>query len=222
MMHMTKYMCNNCGTHKLWWVDRSFCYTNLCFKVNAISISCCTLHYVDMSSVILVFRMAINLIWFDLLWICTYDINLCILICATFLEHLKKYMHFRRTNLLTLRWMHETFTAQDDVIKWKHFPHYWPFVWGIHRSPVNSPHKGQWRGALMFSLICAWTISWGNNGDASDLRRHHAHYDVTVIEEGKQVHKIIHILNCCRFELICISIKGMFWFSFVSTLRWPV
>ena len=42
-----------------------------------------------------------------------------------------------------------------DVIKWNYFPHYWPFVWGIHRSAVNSPHKGQWRGALMFSLICA-------------------------------------------------------------------
>ena len=41
----------------------------------------------------------------------------------------------------------------DDVIKWKHFPRYWPFVRGIPRSPVNSPHKGQWRGALMFSLI---------------------------------------------------------------------
>ena len=35
----------------------------------------------------------------------------------------------------------------DDVIKWKHFPRYWPFVRGIHRSPVNSPHKGQWRRA---------------------------------------------------------------------------
>ena len=44
----------------------------------------------------------------------------------------------------------------DDVIKWKHFPRYWPFVRGIHRSPVNSPHKGQWRGVLIFSLICAW------------------------------------------------------------------
>ena len=43
----------------------------------------------------------------------------------------------------------------DDVIKWKHFPRYWSFVRGIHRSPLNSPHKGQWRGALMFSLICA-------------------------------------------------------------------
>ena len=40
----------------------------------------------------------------------------------------------------------------DDVIKWKHFPRYWPFVWGIHRSPVNSPYKGLWRGALMVFL----------------------------------------------------------------------
>ena len=37
-----------------------------------------------------------------------------------------------------------------DGIKWKHFPRYWPFVRGIHRSLVNSPHKGQWRGALLF------------------------------------------------------------------------
>ena len=55
---------------------------------------------------------------------------------------------------------------QDDVIEWKHFPRYWPFVRRIHRSPVNSPHKGQWRGALMFSLICALSKqlskhSWG-------------------------------------------------------------
>ena len=62
----------------------------------------------------------------------------------------------------------------DDVIKWKHFPCYWPFVRGIHRSPVNFRHKGQWHGALMFSFICAWINSWVNNGGAGDLRRHHA------------------------------------------------
>ena len=45
--------------------------------------------------------------------------------------------------------------SHEDVIKWKRFPRYWPFVWGIPRSPVNSPHKGQWRGALIFSLTCA-------------------------------------------------------------------
>ena len=69
----------------------------------------------------------------------------------------------------------------DDVIKWKHFPRYWPFMRGIHRSPVNTSHKGQWRGALMFSLICSWTNGWVNNRDSGDLRRHHAHYDAIVI-----------------------------------------
>ena len=58
---------------------------------------------------------------------------------------------------------------------------YWPFVRGIHRSPMNSPHKGQWRGALVFSLICAWINGWVSNGEAGDLRRHRAHYDVTVM-----------------------------------------
>ena len=50
-------------------------------------------------------------------------------------------------------------------------------------SPGNSSHKGQWlwRGALMFSLICAWINGWVNNREAGDLRRHRAHYDVTVI-----------------------------------------
>ena len=68
-----------------------------------------------------------------------------------------------------------------DVIKWKHFPHHWPFVRGIHRSPVNSPHKGQWRGALMSSLICTQINGWVNNREAGDLRRNRAHYDVIVM-----------------------------------------
>ena len=72
----------------------------------------------------------------------------------------------------------------DDVIKWKHFSHYWPFVREIHRSLVNSPHKGQWRGALMFSLICAWINSWAKNREANDLRRHRAHYDLIVLYLG--------------------------------------
>ena len=72
-------------------------------------------------------------------------------------------------------------SRHDDVIKCKHFPHYWPFVRGIHRSPVTSQHKGQWRGALMFSLICVWINGWVNNREAGDLRRYRAHYDVTVM-----------------------------------------
>ena len=50
---------------------------------------------------------------------------------------------------------------------------------GIHRSPVNSPHKG---GALMFSLICVWINGWVNSREAGDLRCYRAHYDVTVIK----------------------------------------
>ena len=69
----------------------------------------------------------------------------------------------------------------DDVIKWKHFLCYWPFVRGFHRSPVNSPHKGQWCGALIFSLICTWIKGWVNNCEPGDLRRHRAHHDVTVM-----------------------------------------
>ena len=68
----------------------------------------------------------------------------------------------------------------DGVIKWKHFPRYWPVVRGIHRSPVNSPHKGQWRGALMFSLICARINGWVKR-EAGDSRRHRALYDVTAM-----------------------------------------
>ena len=47
--------------------------------------------------------------------------------------------------------------------------------------PVNSPHKGQWRGALVFSLIFAWINDWINNREAGDLTRHRGHYDVNVM-----------------------------------------
>ena len=53
-------------------------------------------------------------------------------------------------------------------------------------SPVTgeSPHKGQWRGALMFSLVCAWTNDGVNKRDVGDFRRHRAHYDVTVMDRA--------------------------------------
>ena len=73
------------------------------------------------------------------------------------------------------------FSYPDDVIKWKHFSRYWPFVRVIHRSSMDSPHKCQWREALVISLICTWTSSWANNCGAGDLRRHRAQYDVTVM-----------------------------------------
>ena len=53
-------------------------------------------------------------------------------------------------------------------------------TWWRHRL-LNSPHKGQWCGALMFSLIRAWINGWVNNRKAGDLRCHRAHYDVVVM-----------------------------------------
>ena len=73
------------------------------------------------------------------------------------------------------------FVMHDDIVKWKHFPSNWPFVRGIHRPLVNSPHKGQWHGAFDFSLICACINGWVNNGGAGNLRRYPAHYDITVM-----------------------------------------
>ena len=71
-------------------------------------------------------------------------------------------------------WRHqmETFSALLALVR------------GIHRPPVNSPHKGQWREALAFSLICVWMNGWVNNREAGDLRRHRTHYVVTVMKRN--------------------------------------
>ena len=66
------------------------------------------------------------------------------------------------------------------------------FVRGIHRWPVNSPHKGQWRGALMIYLICAWISGCVNNGEAGGLRRHRPLFDVTVMV-NLAVHSVLQI-----------------------------
>ena len=84
-------------------------------------------------------------------------------------------------------------SQHDDVIKWKHFPRNWPFLREIHRSPVNFPHKGQWRGALMFSLIYAWINDWANNREAGDLRRQHGHYDVIVMKNQLWVNSMFFV-----------------------------
>ena len=102
----------------------------------------------------------------------------------TALLHHYKYFHwfsFRKYNCEPICFGSHHIIIHDDVIKWKHFPRNWPFVREIHRSPVNFPHKGQWRGALMFSLIYAWINDWVNNREAGDLRRQHGHYDVIVM-----------------------------------------
>ena len=64
---------------------------------------------------------------------------------------------------------------------WRHQMETFSALLAIHRSPVNIPHKGQWRGSLMLSLVCAWINAWVNNRKTGDLRRHRAHYCVIVM-----------------------------------------
>ena len=105
-------------------------------------------------------------------------------------------------------WNFLHFTAlSGGIIKWKHFPRYWPFVRGIHRSALNSPHKGQWRGALMFSLIWVWINGWVNNNEAGELRRHRAHYDVTVM--GWHVTRVIRTILSGRPVPVYSIVNGL-------------
>ena len=92
----------------------------------------------------------------------------------------------------------------DDVIKWKYFPRCWPFVRGIHRSPMNSPHKGQWCRSLMFSLICAWINGWVNNRETGDMRRNCVPYDFIVIfwriyDRWYTLFNCIRTWHCCTW-----------------------
>ena len=105
------------------------------------------------------------LVWNMLNWsqrIFAHHNSYIVMTCAKFCcDQLNMLMLWRRA-LQIFIW----FPIHDDIIKLKHFPHYWPFMQGIHQSPVNSPHKGQWRRALMFSLICTLNKrsskqSWG-------------------------------------------------------------
>ena len=99
-------------------------------------------------------------------------------------------------NVLWIAWWQTAWNfIHDDVIKWKHFPCYWPFVWGIHRSPVDSLHKGQWPGALMFSLICACINGWVNNREAGDLRRHEDVHESRVYT----MHMYEECMYCCHW-----------------------
>ena len=99
--------------------------------------------------------------------------------------------------------------SHGDVIKCKHIPCYWPLVWGIHLWPVKSLHKGQWRAALMFSLISAWTNGSVNNRYAGHLRRHRALYGVTVMIH--MVQSLLELIMVVYWSIVPISmiILGM-------------
>ena len=139
------------------------------------------------------------------------------------------------------RWWLEQICFHDDVIKWKYFSRYWPFVRGIHRSPVDSPHKAHCGGALVLSLICAWTNGWANNRDAvfetSSLWRHwniitaqirELLYIGVIITSGtaRDMNKMVDILWTAFWNTIS-SVKIVvfrfqcywWWFNIITWLR---
>ena len=84
-----------------------------------------------------------------------------------------------------------------------------PLCGGIHRWLVNSPHKGQWRGALVFPLICGWA----NNCAAGDLRRHCVDYAVSVMRwlcrqcnDSSEIATQNFIISRWKYNLIIIII----------------
>ena len=113
--------------------------------------------------------------------------------------------------------------AGNDIINWNYFPCYWPFVRGIQRSTVDSPHKGQWRGALMLTLICAWA----KNRDVGDLKRHRGHYDVTVLiiitlpADALRRMNVAYLINTNNGSW-CMGIKGEMSGTVCVTLTWDM
>ena len=107
----------------------------------------------------------------------------------------KKFVKLSSASLCHLAWRRDCLFHPTNYLMKKHFhASRWRHQMEIfsafldnlcgeftHQSSVNFPHKGQWCGALMFSLICAWINGWANNGEAGDLRRHRAHHDIIVM-----------------------------------------
>ena len=116
---------------------------------------------------------------------------------------------------------------------------------GIHRWRLNSLHKGQWRGALMFSLIYAWINGWVNSRGTGDLRRHRAHYGVSVMRKmclrcfKDQIKKCTHpskkkwaslhdnfrnflvliMSKICYYCWICFSVAIIYiWYIYISDI----
>ena len=86
--------------------------------------------------------------------------------------------------------------------------------------PVNSPHKGQWREALMFPLICGWINGWVNNREAGDLRRQCSHYDVIVMrswhEKGSR--RVFALSKSITHWFFMIPHACVVWYT--SLVRW--
>ena len=92
----------------------------------------------------------------------------------------------------------------------------------VGNSPVPSefPYKGQWCWALMFSLICAWINGWVNNGEAGDLRRHRAHYDIIVMDESCNI--TILLQYCVKPSMLSLLEHNIAYSTTMKSAKiWP-
>ena len=136
-------------------------------------------------------------------------------ICHTIGQCHAKMFFRSNSNILQLSedhiWLYQTTTTQQVLVImfitwWRHqkeeFPALLALCEGNHRSSVDSPYKGQWCGALMFSVICAWTDDWVTNRDAGNLSRHRAHYCVIVMKKiAIIISSVVYIF--LRLGMIC-------------------
>ena len=136
--------------------------------------------------------------WIQILYLLTKRSNKCMVWvwwlvvsnCATYVIHFTTQIQWPQS------WHHDNslVTALQMYIGWFAPVH-------LDTLPVNSPHKGQWRGAFMFSLICAWISGWTNSSDAGDLRSHRAYYDVIVMPWS------IHYKRNASFMVAYLGVK---------------
>ena len=113
---------------------------------------------------------------------------------------------FRCRGIYMLEWWQNARQAlHGDVIKWKHFPRYWPVVRGSPRTQVSDAEL--W----WFLLSASWIYGWVNNREAGDFRRHCAHYDVIVMLSANQ-----SVLICATAALSVLSHWGRATHMFVS------
>ena len=127
-------------------------------------------------------------------------------------EHVTKYKYntvqYKMRLNTSLQWLRQSINHGIDPQKTSHIMtssngnifHVNGLLWG--ESLVDSPQKGQWCGALMFSLICTQTSSWANNQTITDFRCHHAHYDITVMSCPVFSHCLQNCIGASAFAIV--------------------
>ena len=112
------------------------------------------------------------------------------------------------------------FRCHYDVTQWRRLLRYRPFAMGIHRWPMDSPHKGPVAQTLMFSLMIVQTNSWIIRPVPGDLRRHCAHCDVIIMALAHGcVESSTDTVLTKSFDIFRPSFSGFLWFR-IQFVNW--